>query len=56
MVFGLIFGLVFDKCLPAVAQAGGCVLQLGGVGLAIAIFTSNVGELAVVIACYPPKA
>jgi drug/metabolite transporter (DMT)-like permease len=42
-VFGLIFGFVFEQRLPTVAEAGGSLLQLAGVGMAIAIF-SNVGK------------
>lgn len=38
-VFGLIFGFVFEQRLPTVAEAGGSLLQLAGVGMAIAIFS-----------------
>lgn len=38
-VFGLIFGFLFEQRLPTVAEAGGSLLQLAGVGMAIAIFT-----------------
>lgn len=38
-VFGLIFGFLFEQRLPTIAEAGGSILQLAGVGLAIAIFT-----------------
>jgi drug/metabolite transporter (DMT)-like permease len=38
-VFGLIFGFVFEQRLPTLAEAGGSLLQLAGVGMAIAIFS-----------------
>jgi drug/metabolite transporter (DMT)-like permease len=38
-VFGLLFGFVFEQRLPTVAEAGGSLLQLAGVGMAIAIFS-----------------
>jgi drug/metabolite transporter (DMT)-like permease len=38
-IFGLIFGFVFEQRLPTVAEAGGSLLQLAGVGMAIAIFS-----------------
>ncbi|UWU14444.1 DMT family transporter [Rhizobium sullae] len=40
-IFGLIFGFLFEQRLPTLAEAGGSILQLAGVGLAIAIFTPN---------------
>jgi hypothetical protein len=40
-VFGLIFGFLFEQRLPTIAEAGGSILQLAGVGLAIAIFTPS---------------
>ncbi|MGV2101498.1 DMT family transporter [Rhizobium sp. 21-4511-3d] len=45
-VFGLIFGFLFEQRLPTIAEAGGSILQLAGVGLAIAIFTPARGRRA----------
>jgi len=38
-VFGLFYGFLYEQRLPSVAEAGGSLLQLAGVGMAIAIFT-----------------
>ena len=38
-VFGLFYGFLFEQRMPTVPEAGGAVLQLIGVGMAIAIFT-----------------
>lgn len=38
-VFGLFYGFLFEQRLPTVPEAGGAILQLAGVGMAIALFT-----------------
>ncbi len=38
-VFGLFYGFLFEQRMPTVPEAGGAILQLAGVGMAIAIFT-----------------
>ena len=38
-VFGLFYGFLFEQRMPTVPEAGGAILQLVGVGMAIAIFT-----------------
>jgi drug/metabolite transporter (DMT)-like permease len=38
-VFGLFYGFLFEARLPTVAEAGGSLLQLAGVGMAIAVFS-----------------
>jgi drug/metabolite transporter (DMT)-like permease len=38
-IFGLFYGFLFEQRMPTVPEAGGAILQLIGVGMAIAIFT-----------------
>jgi drug/metabolite transporter (DMT)-like permease len=40
-VFGLFYGFLFEQRMPTVPEAGGAILQLVGVGMAIAIFTAK---------------
>ncbi len=45
-VFGLFYGFLFEQRMPTVPEAGGAILQLAGVGMAIAIFTPKKGKRA----------
>ena len=45
-VFGLFYGFMFEQRMPTVPEAGGAILQLIGVGMAIAIFTPKQAKQA----------
>jgi drug/metabolite transporter (DMT)-like permease len=45
-VFGLFYGFLFEQRMPTVPEAGGAILQLAGVGMAIAIFSPKKAKRA----------
>lgn len=45
-VFGLFYGFLFEQRMPTVPEAGGAILQLAGVGMAIALFTPKQAKQA----------